>query len=450
MKKKIAAALALSLACVFSTGALAADLLKVRTTNEDERVRVVFQLDELPPSWDFQYIKSKHRIRLVLADTVNRNTEAMNRGGILKGLQFEQDGKDLVIEAQLQQAVRHSLTTLRKPPRLVLDAFAAAVKPELEVRRELSPGVVWRDIEKTPARGRVNYHLVTVKAGTAAGLAMSEKAFPVAQAAKRLHAVAAINGPAGDLAAVYAQGKWLKKPKRTEGALVYRGKKGFAVVRLTAAAAQSEVLIGKQMFPVAGYNRARHADEIILYTPAYGKSTGTNRYGAELTVRRGKVTAMAQTGDVKIPRDGAVISGHGKYEDILAAVAKGTAVRLPDTDLVTGTEFIYAGGELILRDGKNLLDPRHDDVDSAPRTVVGTKRDGTLLLLVADGYRAESRGLTRYECAEIMRQAGAEAALVWPDKGGATLYADGKVVNHPEPTGREGKRFRAALIIYGK
>ncbi|WP_326826731.1 glycoside hydrolase family 10 protein [Streptosporangium sp. NBC_01756] len=54
----------------------------------------------------------------------------------------------------------------------------------------------------------------------------------------------------------------------------------------------------------------RGADQLLVYTPAYGKSTGTNQWGYELIVQGGAVTALAGANTV-IPADGLVLSGHG-------------------------------------------------------------------------------------------------------------------------------------------
>jgi len=62
--------------------------------------------------------------------------------------------------------------------------------------------------------------------------------------------------------------------------------------------------IGK-IFP--GY---RGANQLIIYTPAYGAYTGTNEYGKEATVKSGRVFSF-NGANAYIPEDGYVISGHG-------------------------------------------------------------------------------------------------------------------------------------------
>jgi len=61
----------------------------------------------------------------------------------------------------------------------------------------------------------------------------------------------------------------------------------------------------------------RGANQLILYTPAYGESTGTNEWGAEATVIGGIVRNVGGNNSA-IPRDGFVLSGHGKGADWIA------------------------------------------------------------------------------------------------------------------------------------
>ncbi|MFB7652982.1 MULTISPECIES: glycoside hydrolase family 10 protein [unclassified Streptomyces] len=55
----------------------------------------------------------------------------------------------------------------------------------------------------------------------------------------------------------------------------------------------------------------RGADQLLAYTPAYGRpTTGTNQYGSEVVVVQGRVTSVGGNNSA-IPSDGLVLSGHG-------------------------------------------------------------------------------------------------------------------------------------------
>jgi uncharacterized lipoprotein YddW (UPF0748 family) len=69
--------------------------------------------------------------------------------------------------------------------------------------------------------------------------------------------------------------------------------------------------------PPYAFPGGRGANELIVYTPAYGSdTTGTNQYGAEVIVRNGIVVEMSGSNS-PIPEDGFVLSGHGSAQNWL-------------------------------------------------------------------------------------------------------------------------------------
>lgn len=79
------------------------------------------------------------------------------------------------------------------------------------------------------------------------------------------------------------------------------------------AAAQTAFPVSKvDPAPEGLYPGNRGPDELVVYTPAYGRATtGTNQYGAEAIVRDGVVESVGGN-NRPIPEDGYVISGHGR------------------------------------------------------------------------------------------------------------------------------------------
>ncbi len=63
-------------------------------------------------------------------------------------------------------------------------------------------------------------------------------------------------------------------------------------------------------------NGTRNTDNMIIYNPSKGATTGTNEYGFEVTVRDGLVTKLGGNNS-NIPSDGFVVSGHGASLDWL-------------------------------------------------------------------------------------------------------------------------------------
>ncbi|MEM0951531.1 MAG: family 10 glycosylhydrolase [Cyanobacteria bacterium P01_H01_bin.74] len=92
----------------------------------------------------------------------------------------------------------------------------------------------------------------------------------------------------------------------------------------------------------SGYPGFRASNQLIAYTPQYGRrSTQTNEFGFEVTVRNGVVTAH-EGSDSMIPKDGFVLSGHGKAREWLIRNAPlGAKVSLdkPSKLLTLGIDF---------------------------------------------------------------------------------------------------------------
>lgn len=70
-----------------------------------------------------------------------------------------------------------------------------------------------------------------------------------------------------------------------------------------------------------------------------------------------------------------------------------------------------------------------------PRTAVGKKSDGTVILLTADGRSTQAAGLSLTELQKIMKWLGARYAINLDGGGSTTMYvaggSDNGVVNHP-------------------
>ena len=95
------------------------------------------------------------------------------------------------------------------------------------------------------------------------------------------------------------------------------------LVAPTASVAADSVTVGSQSRTLNGKNIKRATDYLVKYTPAYGSSTRTNQYGFEAKVRAGKITKVVDgVGNMRIPADGFVLSGHGTSRAWLRANAK--------------------------------------------------------------------------------------------------------------------------------
>lgn len=202
---------------------------------------------------------------------------------------------------------------------------------------------------------------------------------------------------------------------------------------------------------LTGVNQVRGADNLILYNSFMGTSTGTNEFGTEVglemlddwivndTLRAIVRTMETGVGNMAIPEDGAVLSGHGTASDgLLAGVAVDDTIRIitrvqPTQDLV---KEMIGGGPFLLVDGEVDIGPRGDANDRHPRTAIGFSADSTKLILAAvDGRQSISIGMTLHELALLMQQAGAATAMNLDGGGSTTMVVRGDVVNSPSGGG---------------
>lgn len=113
---------------------------------------------------------------------------------------------------------------------------------------------------------------------------------------------------------------------------------------------------------------------------------------------------------------------------------------------------LIGGFPMLLRNGASVLD-RIDtsssfSVTQHPRTAVGVRPDGTVLLVVVDGRSEASGGMSLPQLTAFMQALGASDALNLDGGGSTTLALGGRVVNRPSD--KTGERPVAdALLVLG-
>lgn len=109
---------------------------------------------------------------------------------------------------------------------------------------------------------------------------------------------------------------------------------------------------------------------------------------------------------------------------------------MPDSNIMTaGPMLIRKGMDIPQRLDRSFVYARH------PRTAIGLKPDGTVVMLVADGrHRGEAEGLSLPELTRILHWIGCCDAVNLDGGGSSTMYikqrGTGGIVNHPTDNGR--------------
>lgn len=105
-------------------------------------------------------------------------------------------------------------------------------------------------------------------------------------------------------------------------------------------------------------------------------------------------------------------------------------------------EDILATGPVMLMEDQNQPIPNDAFCnDRHPRTAIGKRADGTVLLFTVDGRTPQSAGMSIIELQQIMRWLGCNEAINLDGGGSTAMYVskqpDNGVVNHPS----DNKRF---------
>ena len=81
---------------------------------------------------------------------------------------------------------------------------------------------------------------------------------------------------------------------------------------------------------IDGINVRRGNQQLIIYTPSWGSSTRTNKWGTEIAVVNGKAYTrpVYGKGDMFIPKNGYVISAHDKAAEAIKGINPGDKIKL--------------------------------------------------------------------------------------------------------------------------
>jgi hypothetical protein len=226
---------------------------------------------------------------------------------------------------------------------------------------------------------------------------------------------------------------------------------------------------------IHGINETRDGDKLIAYNRFYGSSSGTNHWGAEVTVvsvdeqtaanDTFRVVATAKDslqepghGNSDIPQNGWVLSGHGTAGDFLNAhVYVGDTLfvclgfppaSIPITELV-------GGGPRLIRQGAESVESVAEGFgasfasDRHPRTAVGFSQDSSkVFFITVDGRQTGySVGMSLYELAAYLQEWGIWEAINLDGGGSTTMVVRGAVVNSPSDAGGERSVANALMAV---
>lgn len=118
-------------------------------------------------------------------------------------------------------------------------------------------------------------------------------------------------------------------------------------------------------FSSSYYPGGRGANKLVIYTPKYGIHTGTNEFGTEAIIEDNIVTALSGA-DSYIPKNGIVISGHGKAKNwITQNITVGSKVYV---DTINNTLTVYMTSDSYTYEAKSKISEAKSIINYYKRT----------------------------------------------------------------------------------
>lgn len=423
-------------------------LSNIRYGDNNTRLRIVL---DLSAAANYSVSRENNDTRLV----VNLNNIATTlqgapdlRSNVVKDIILGTYGSDTVqLIVDMKAPMEAKVYTMANPYRLVID-----IQKEYEEMqpRQIMPGLNYTRYLRVDNRGmltayvleadrsKFDLQLVLARDSIASG---RQKLKAIASAHQ---AVAAINGGYFAL-----DGSLIGNTRingQTAGTTYFdRTSLGFmpdGTLKLATSQYYGVVEIAGQKVYLSGVNCPRGENNTILYNSLFGNYTGTNEFGKEYVVQNGKVIAINQANSF-IPVDGQVISVHGKAQEAFTNVKIGDKISIGENfgpELDSASTIVGAGPEL-LRNGQLHVTAVQEQFPAdiakgrAPRTALGIKADGKIILMVIDGRQSHSIGTTLTETAQLLQKFGAVNGFNLDGGGSSEMVLQGQILNSPSDGG---------------
>ncbi|ANE46231.1 metallophosphoesterase [Paenibacillus swuensis] len=217
--------------------------------------------------------------------------------------------------------------------------------------------------------------------------------------------------------------------------------------------------------PISHINRLRSTDALILYSSDFHTSTTTNDLGDEvvLDIVSGELkTGSTMTlrvkevhknkGNTMLAPGQVVLSASGTKRSVLNGLQAGDEVTASfQLEQAWQNVTMSIGGNVLLVQDGNVIP--QGDTSLAPRTAIGTKADGSVVMLEMDGRQpGVSEGMQLQEVGQLMKDMGVVNALNLDGGGSSTFVARlpgetaRKVLNRPSD-GSERKTANGILLV---
>ncbi len=443
----------------------AAKVENLRSGVTREYTRLVVSMDG---AYSFKEEIVGNRLYITLPVKASRTERILVRDSLVRRAYLEpyEEGARLVV-VMGKTIPAHKTFLLKNPHRLVVDFPKKAVAEKATAvpsRINIGKGLVYSKNHVNMGAGNVIAHVLELSPGSAyklnlaPGYGKTIQKGVLSEIGKRSGAVAAVNASYFDsdiwvIGNLVINNKPLGIEKTPRTALVI-DKEGKADI-LPFLSYSGRVVTSQGSMPITGLNRMRLTDDLIYYNDGYDTDTGTNQYGTEVRVRDGMVVEVITKGRMALNSASYVLSGNGTAAAYLNKLLVGDKVELQHDfghPLANAATSLAGAGPLLVNGGKVEVTAQKEQIASdiswgrSPRTGVGLRSDGTVLLVVVDGRSRYSVGMTLNEFAQYFVRLKANKAMNFDGGGSSEMLVKNSIMNNPSD-GRE-RPIRVALGIF--
>lgn len=470
-------------------------LYRIRFAHYPDKIRAVFDFDG---AFTYQTEETKEKITILLKQ-IEASPEISNyvelNDPIVRYFEIEKyDDGHLKVTIPLSEPVGYNIFYLNDPPRLVVDFDREYLN--IVLGGVIADGVEFLKVRKGTADGRINASVLMVdldKISVEPALARRQKPTwiesfvdfvtpwrekepwkkhfsldKVSNIVAENDALAGINGTyfaftGTPLGALMIDQEMISVPIHGRTAF-FLDEKNRPYIDNIYISSYFKLSSGIR-YKITGINQSRGSDDLIMYTPAWGKYTGTNDKGLELVVVNSRVERV-NISNSEIPEDGFVLSASGPGLETLAeSVRVGSRIDahiriIPYATSPKKIIHLVSGGPRLLRNKRPYVSKHEEKFKMdiargrAARTAIGITKDRKLLLATVDGpprrksageKSRSSIGVTLEELSDLMLALGATDAMNLDGGSSSTMVINARVVNNP--TSGSERRVSNAILV---
>lgn len=201
-------------------------------------------------------------------------------------------------------------------------------------------------------------------------------------------------------------------------------------------------------------NRIGKAGDVVLYTPDFSIDNRTSIPNTSVIISNNQVIGInINSTPTAIPKEGAVLTFFEPYKHDFEVfpITEKDSINFVCKPEISPDMQAYECGSWIVKDGISVA-PKKDDwvgllTNRDPRTIVGIKSDGVVVLMTVDGRQpGYSVGVSAKELADYLVEYGIKDAAMLDGGASTEMIVQGKIVNKPSNNGKE-RPLGGALVV---